>query len=174
MATRVFAQLMSQPTEGAEVAIKRVIQYLQKYPRAAINFSDAGGEGVIRVWRDSGWAGDTDSRRSCSGGWTELEGPLISHWSKLQSNITLSCGEAELNAAVNGISEGVGVVDVYRDMFGIQPPLDICADDRACKGMLLRIGAGTEGCTIAGPEQSLEEGLTQMAFLRQTFAPDTP
>ena len=35
-------------------------------------------------------------------------GHLITHWSKLQSNVALSSGEAELNAAVKAIAEAIG------------------------------------------------------------------
>lgn len=55
----------------------------------------------------------------------------MSHRSKLQSNIASSSGEADLNAAVKGIFEGIGVSELYEEMSGTQP-----------KGMLLCTGAG--------------------------------
>lgn len=121
VATRVLSQQMLGPIEGTEMGIKRVMRYLQKYPpphtHTTLRFSGRGDTGKIRVWTNSDWAGGTESRRSCSGGWVELEGSLISLWSKLQSNTALSSGEADLNAAVKGISEGTGVVEIYLRKF---------------------------------------------------------
>ena len=54
------------------------------------------------LYTDSDWAGDKETRRSTSGGCLMLGQHVISHWSKSQSNIALSSGEAELNAAVKG------------------------------------------------------------------------
>lgn len=100
------------------MSIKRVIRHLQKFPSAVLKFSGRGEPGLTRVWLDNDWAGDTDSRRYCSGGWIELEGSPICHWSKAQSNIALSSGEVGLNATVKGISEGIGTVELYREMYG--------------------------------------------------------
>lgn len=91
---------------------------------------------------DSDWAGDTDPRRSCSGGWIEFEGNTVAHWNKLKSNVAVSSEEAKLNAGVKGISEGIGVVKLCHEVFGGSASLAICVDASASKGMLFRTGAG--------------------------------
>lgn len=91
-----------------------MVRYLQGSPRAAIEFGARGEDGMARMWTDSDWAGDTDAWRLCSGGWIELEGNLMAHWSKLQPNVALSSRDMELNAVVRRISEGSGLVEHTR------------------------------------------------------------
>lgn len=45
-------------------------------------------------------------------------------------------------AVVKGISEGIGVVELCREVFGSCPSMEICVNVSACKGMLIRTGAG--------------------------------
>ena len=101
---RVLAQLMCKPHKGCCTAVKRVIRYLRKYPRAMHRVQSLGESG-IQVWTDSDWAGDQETRRSCSGGCLFLYGNLMSHWSRVQS-VALSRGEAELNGAMKGSFRG--------------------------------------------------------------------
>jgi hypothetical protein len=67
--------------------------------------------------------------------------PLL-HWSKLQSNIALSSGEAELNASVKAMSEAIGAFELVRELCGVSLKMSLCTDASACKGILLRQGAG--------------------------------
>lgn len=80
---------------------------------------------------DSDWSCGVFSLRLCSGGWVELEGHLLCHRGKLEANIALSSGEAELNAAATGIFEGIGEAELYRELSGVQPQLEICVDASA-------------------------------------------
>lgn len=73
LATRVLTQQMSKLTDRTKVGIKKVIRHLQKYPKATMWFSDEREGGIIRVWTDKGWAGESASRRSSRGGWLSLE-----------------------------------------------------------------------------------------------------
>lgn len=50
-----------------------VTQYLQRNTSAALRCSKKDENGEARVWTDIDWAGKTESRRWCSGGWVELE-----------------------------------------------------------------------------------------------------
>lgn len=69
-----------------------------------------------------------------------MEGNLIRHWNKLQSNVARSSRDTELNAAVKGISEGIGMVELT--VQGDVPKPSLVGDlrGRQCgqKGMLLR------------------------------------
>ena len=64
------------------------------------------------------------------------------HWSNTQSNIALSSAEAELNATVKGLSELIGFSNLIRETLRVKPRLTLHTDASACKGMLLRHGAG--------------------------------
>ena len=64
------------------------------------------------------------------------------HWSKVQSNIALSSAEAELNSTVKGLSELVGLYNLVCEVLQVTPKLSLSTDASACRGMLLRHGAG--------------------------------
>lgn len=101
--------------------------------------------------KDCDLAGDAEARQSCSGGRTEVEGDLCRDWGKFQSNLALSSGEAEVTSVGKGISEGRGASGLCKDIYGAQPSLGICVDGIACKGILLRTGAGrAKGLTTNG------------------------
>ena len=67
---------------------------------------------TLSVFTDSDWAGNKTTRTSTSGGCVMLGSHLISHWSKVQSNVAFSSGKAQLNAAVKGLSELIGFIRV--------------------------------------------------------------
>ena len=69
-------------------------------------------------------------------------GAALCHWSKMQSNIALSSAEAELNACVKGLSELISLHNLIVETLGVTPTMTLCTDASACKGMLLRHGAG--------------------------------
>ena len=95
----------------------------------------------ITVNIDSDWAGDRVTRKSTSGGTVRHGGHLLQHWSKLQSTIALSSGEAELNAAVKGTSEVLGFKEMLEDL-GVNIGIEIETDASVCKSILLRHGSG--------------------------------
>ena len=67
---------------------------------------------------------------------------LISHWCNTQSNIALSSGEAELNATVKGLSEGLGIWQLIQELWTNEALINLKVDSSACRGMLLRHGSG--------------------------------
>jgi hypothetical protein len=140
--SRILSHCMANPKEGVEIGIKRVIRYLRAYPRCVLLLRWHAGPATLGGWTDSDWAGDEATRRSCSGGFLMLNEVVVAHWSKMQLNIALSSGEAELNASVKCIAECIGVLSLYSEVFGVTPSTCIYTDASACKGMLLRRGAG--------------------------------
>lgn len=66
----------------------------------------------ITLFTDSDWATDPKTRKLTSGGVVMLGSNLIGHCSRVQSNIALSSGEAELNSGVKGISEIIGFANL--------------------------------------------------------------
>ena len=142
VAARVASQHMSSPHEGVLPFVKRIIRYLRGAPRLACSIPQHDNPTNLEIWVDSDWAGDTENRRSCSGGFLRVGEATIAFWSKTQSNIALSSGEAELNAAVKGVSEGIGIWELMRELTGTIMQMSLHVDSSACKGMLLRHGSG--------------------------------
>ena len=142
VASRLLSQHMARPNEGVVPAIKRVIRYLRGQPCCKLVIPVGDGVDKICIWSDSDWAGDVLSRKSTSGGVIKIGGTTVAHWSKLQSNVALSSGEAELNASVKALSEGIGFIHLYEEIFSRRPEVVLHVDASACKGMLLRHGVG--------------------------------
>ena len=140
-ASKVLSQGMSRPTTGSLAGVKRVIRYLKHYPRCYNLFQYQESLSIL-VYTDSDWAGEVSSRRSTSGGFVLMGDHNVCHWSKLQSNLALSSGEAELNAAVKGISESIGVRELLEELTNMKVDMSLMTDANACKGMLLRHGTG--------------------------------
>ena len=69
-------------------------------------------------------------------------GAILAHWSKSQSKVALSSAEAVLNATVKGLSELIGLYHLIEETQKVPVNLVLCTDASACKGMLLRHGAG--------------------------------
>ena len=144
VAARVLSECMAGPREGVLLAIKRVIQYLRRYPRCIIEIDSDQQVTELDVWSDSDWAGDVETRKSCSGGSLQLGWELLRFTTgqNLQANVALSSGEAELNSAVKGISEAIGLRELLREILQVIVTIRIHLDASACKGMLLRHGTG--------------------------------
>ena len=85
---------MARPTEGDEVRLKRLARYLRGRPKGQYLFAWQEYVDVLHGYVDSDWAGCTRTRKSTSGG-TVLRGShCLAHWSRTQTNIALSSGEA--------------------------------------------------------------------------------
>ena len=68
---------------------------------------------------------------------------LVMHWCRLQDRIALSSGEAELYSGVRGISEAINLFEMTQEMHPTQTfKITHHVDAVACKGILLRHGAG--------------------------------
>ena len=139
--SRKLSQFMSDPKLGCDAFIKRVIRYLKSHPRCINHMKWQDEPECITVLIDADWAGDRSSRKSTSGGTISLGDHLIMHWSKLQGNVALSSGEAELNAAVKGISEGLGIKNLCEE-FGRNLKLQVGTDASVCNSIILRQGCG--------------------------------
>ena len=95
------------------------------------------------VWlcSDSDWAGDRRTRKSTSGGCIWRGAHWIKAWCRGQSAISLSSGEAELYAAVQCASEGMGVKTLLREL-GHEVSLSMGVDASAAVGLMQRDGLG--------------------------------
>ena len=66
---------------------------------------------------------------------------VLQHWSKLQATIALPSGEAELNASVKGVSEALGIYELWQEWDqGHNLGIILMADSSAAKGALTRRG----------------------------------
>ena len=65
----------------------------------------------------------------------------IKHWAKTQSTIALSSGEAELHGIAAGITQGLGMQSIARDL-GISIGIRIHTDATAAMGICRRRGLG--------------------------------
>ena len=141
---KVMSQHMSKPRDGVVHILKRCVRHLKKYPilENLIPSGVPAEERDLEVWTDSDWAGDVASRRSTSGGLIIFRGAVLMHWSKMQSNVALSSAEAELNSTVKGLSELIGMSNLINETMGVNVQMKLYTDASACKGMLLRHGAG--------------------------------
>jgi histone deacetylase 1/2 len=141
VASRIMSQCMATPREGDDKLLKRVIRYLIRYPKCESWMEWQENPGKLTVNIDSDWAGDQASRKSTSGGCIRFGSHLIHHWSKLQATVDLSSGEAELNAAVKGTSESIGIQEMAGE-FCIDLGIEMLTDASVCKSILLRHGSG--------------------------------
>ena len=65
----------------------------------------------------------------------------LAQWSRTQQTVALSSAEAELNAALKGAVEVLGLREMLKEM-GIRLGATLEGDSAACKGILSRQGSG--------------------------------
>ena len=99
-ATKELARRMAAPCEGDACSLKRLLRYLKTHPRCFVTYEWQETPTTVTCYVDSEWAGCKRTRRSTSGGVLFLGKHCIGHWSRTQSCVALSSGEAELNSAL--------------------------------------------------------------------------
>ena len=68
---------------------------------------------------------------------------MLMHWCRQQDRIALSFGEAELYSGVRGLAEAINVLEMIQEVReGRKLMIEHNIDATACKGVLLRHGAG--------------------------------
>ena len=139
-AANFLARSMAHPRVGDQVRMKRVIRYLKAHRRCRLNFCLPGdaqaGNSVER--QRLGWK-DQATRRSTSGVMISHGAHLLLIASRLQKTVALSFGEAELNAQVTGMSEGLGVSGVCEE-WCLGSELACFCDSSAARGIASRAG----------------------------------
>ena len=93
VAVSVLCQKMAWPTAGSWLQLKRVARYLKKYPVLLYEFWEDGEDLELKVFSDSDWAGDRDTRRSRSGVVALLAGCTVKSWSNRQATPAVSNAE---------------------------------------------------------------------------------
>jgi hypothetical protein len=133
------------PTRISQLRVKRVVRYLVRKPRLVYHYYKWGSgmptEDCFDISVDTNFAGCKESRRSTSGGIVCLNGSNAKHWSKTQTTIALSSGEAELHGIAAGIAHGLGIQSLARDL-GFSMSMRIHSDATAALGICRRRGLG--------------------------------
>ena len=141
-ATKEIARDMSCPTQQSWESLKRAVRYLRLCKREQVLTT----RGVVKpevldVFTDSNWASAGNDRKSTSCGAIMVGSFPLLFYSRTQSVIALSSGEAELLALTSGLQEAKGVHTLLTEL-GL--PLRIVAhtDSSAAIGIATRRGLG--------------------------------
>ena len=121
--------------------LKRLARYLNGLPRLVYRYPWQAFPDVIDVFVDTDFAGCQSTRRSTSGGVALLGSCLIKHWSKTQSTISLSSGEAELHGIAYGAAQALGLQSLLKDL-GWRVRIRLHSDATAAIGICRRKGIG--------------------------------
>ena len=140
-AVKELMRKMSCPNIMDLKALKRVARYLVGAPRLTQDFLWHARHKILNIYVDSDFAGCRTTRKSTSGGVINWGGGTLKTWSRTQTVVALSSGEAELAAIVKGSSEGMGMKSVLWD-FGIDADMHVLSNARAAIGMVMREGLG--------------------------------
>ena len=117
-----LSRFMASPRVGDETLVRRVCRCLRSTCPSSLFCPFQSPQSKLFVETDSDWAGCRLTRRSTSGVVVRIGAHPLFFSCRLQKSIALSSGEAEMVAQVGGISEGLGICNLYREL-GIQ--LDI-------------------------------------------------
>ena len=136
-----LASRMACPLEGDEAGIKRALRYLIHRPVCPLLLPVQEPVSGTSVWVDSDWASDEVTRRSVSGGTVRRGTHTVAWWSRRQARVALSSCEAELNAMVKGMAEGLLLNEICA-FFSEPGQLEIHTDSSAARGVVMRTGSG--------------------------------
>ena len=140
-AVKECAKCMARPRKTDLVKLKRIARYLRSKPELVTVYERQRNENKIKAYTDSDWAGDRCTRKSTSGGALMVGAHSIKTWSKDQSVVALSSGEAELYAANYGGAQALGLKSMMKDL-GVTAKIDLLIDAKATMGIISRQGLG--------------------------------
>lgn len=97
---------------------KRVLQYLQKYPRLGLNYKKSENPTFCLIgYADASWAGNPEDYKSYSGYCFTLDNNLISWESKKQKLTAQSSTESEYIAITEATKESIYLNQLVNDFF---------------------------------------------------------
>jgi hypothetical protein len=140
-ATKEAARGMANPNEGDWAKLKRLARYLKTVPKMTQWFRWQERPKEVVCFTDSDWAGCKRTRKSTSGGGIRWGSHLLKSWSRTQTPLATSSGEAELYAAVKGGAELLGMQSLAHDLGACVAAL-LKVDAKATIGMVHRTGLG--------------------------------
>ena len=135
---------MSAPTEHSWRKVKRIGRYLVGREKVVWQFPWKDGHGGWKVYTDSDWAGDLETRKSTSGGILMLGQHCLKTWSTTQSSPALSSCEAEYYAVVDGASRALGMQTAAKELgIGVEElTVEMATDSSGAKSFASRRGSG--------------------------------
>jgi hypothetical protein len=140
-AVKSCAKGMSNPHKEDMMKLKRLARYLKYRPAMVCTMMWQQAPDNISMYTDSDWAGDKVSRKSTTGGAMMIGSHVLKTWSKDQSVIALSSGEAELYAANYSGAQALGMRSMAKDL-GVNLEIDLLIDAQATMGIINRQGLG--------------------------------
>eukprot|EP00253_Pinus_taeda_P024849 PITA_24849 len=128
-AVGIVGRFQAKPKESHLQEVKRIFKYLQGtqnfglwYPRDI--------DLTLHAYIDANWEGSVDDRKSTSGGAFYMGSRLVSWFSKKQSSIALSTGEAEYVATVSCCTQLISMMQTLPDIqITCTPPISILCDN---------------------------------------------
>ena len=129
------------PTGRSVERLKRAVRYLRHRPRLVYKYSFQDCDDKLKVFVDTDFAGDLETRRSTSGGTIFRGNHLLYHWSQTQTTVALSSAEAELSGICKGASKAIGMRSTLHEL-GLDFQLEVCSDASAAIGICKRRGLG--------------------------------
>jgi hypothetical protein len=141
-ACKEIAREMAHPTVSTWLALKRLVRYLRTNRVQELHPHLAWGSDVrfLDVYTDSNWAPEGD-RKSTSCGFLCVGKFPLQFYSRTQSVIALSSGEAELLSLTMGAQEGKGLQALLAEL-GLKLQLRCHSDSTAALGTAGRRGLG--------------------------------
>ena len=137
-----LACLMSKPTVRGAEAMKHLCRYLLHTKDYGLMFSrDLQGCDYVTVMTDSDWATDVATRKSRSAVHIYVGDSLLYSFTRRQSVIAQSSGEAELYATAAGVSEGI-LLGKILGFCSVLLGLRTISDSAANNAMTHRLGVG--------------------------------
>ena len=124
----VCARYQACPTESHLMAVKRILRYVSHTTDYGIWYSrDSTAD--LAGFSDADWAGNSDDRKSTSGGCFYLGNNLVAWYSKKQNSISLSTAEAEYIAAGSCCTQLLWMKQMVSDYGLCQNTLTIFCDN---------------------------------------------
>ena len=162
-ACKCVCSRMASPRESDWLKLKRIGRYLKGKPRMVQKFMFIAGDGIVRGYCDSDWAGDRSNMKSTSGGVILIGGSVVKTWSTSQSVIALSSAEAELYAITKMAIQTLAVIAQCKD-FRLEAKGEIRTDSSAAMGIAFRQGLGGKARHIKVQYLWIQEGLRHKEF----------
>ncbi|GAA0149902.1 transmembrane signal receptor [Lithospermum erythrorhizon] len=115
----ICARFQADPKEIHLNLVKRIIKYVHGTLNYGLLYSFDTNKALVG-YSDADWAGNTEDRKSTSGGCFFLENNLVSWFSRKQNSVSLSTAEAEYIAAGSACTQLLWMKQMLEE-YGVNP-----------------------------------------------------
>ena len=161
------------PNKRSYEKLKRCARYLAGQPRLVFKYPFQSKPVGISVYVDTDFAGCKATRRSTSGGVAMFGCHAVKHWSKTQTTVCLSSGEAELRGIGDGLAQAIGLQSIARDL-GMTWRIDMYTDATAAIGIARRRGMGKIRHLDVTDLWIQEKFNSKLAYLHKVLGTENP